>query len=518
MKNFFKKAFVAVGVMASALALSSVAIFASTFTQNGYVPASTDEFGADKTLLNNDYATVVDVKGLTYSANENTINETSYVGYVKTGGSSTNTTYGSTTIRPLVSITPKQDVTLYADYSTSKGKTFYVLKSDGTAVFTENAADGRVTDTIQIELSSGTTYYMGAAGSDAYLYGVYFATASTNPSVTIKEDSVVIAPNSQKSVTATLKNTGDAVIDWSITANDNISITSLENTVTIYANENATSTDTATVTAKVTVGGVEYADSFTVRINSFKVDYDMANGLNQNSDLYTLSNFQSEALAPKDSPVYLSDGTTETTFTKAAVGSGSSATVTFNLKKGDSVELYYTFTDGKFATESQSKKAKLQLSINDAEATQDAEINAKDNYAYLRTITATENGTYVVGTSTNRLAIYGFNYKPKVSEHLETISGLNVSDGLVATAKYTKVGNKHYLVLDFEKNEALEDANELTYSAGENNIPISKLYKGVQFDTAGDDIIQEAGHLYYGFKFVDSETYDSLDASISIAN
>ncbi len=139
-------------------------------------------------------------------------------------------------------------------------------------------------------------------------------------------------------------------------------------------------------------------------------------------------------------------------------------------------------------------------------------------------LTVEAGKSYTIYANNNHALLMGatFEYEDEatlVSDSLAEIKDLS-ANGLNCKAKYAKVDGTHYLVLDFTKNDALKNASALTYSvSGQTDKTISELYTGVQFDADGKDVLSAENHLYYAFKFTDTNNaYTNLGATISIAD
>ncbi|MGN0804127.1 MAG: hypothetical protein ACI4MS_01970, partial [Candidatus Coproplasma sp.] len=134
------------------------------------------------------------------------------------------------------------------------------------------------------------------------------------------------------------------------------------------------------------------------------------------NDAFTLENSSSSATYTVTALLSAGGGTSATandgsglTFSNAFLpGSASGVSMTVTAKKAVTVTVYYTISDSKFNTQSQSKSGNLQWTVNGGTQSSDSNTANKDGRtAYAVTITLSAGDVLVLTSSGNRLVVFG---------------------------------------------------------------------------------------------------------------
>ncbi|MGN0812911.1 MAG: Ig-like domain-containing protein [Candidatus Coproplasma sp.] len=140
------------------------------------------------------------------------------------------------------------------------------------------------------------------------------------------------------------------------------------------------------------------------------------NFTSKTNDLFTLENSSSSAtytvtalLAAGGSTSATANDSSGLTFSNAFLpNSASNVSMTVTAKKAITVTVYYTVSDSKFNSQSQSKSGYLQWTINGGTQKSDSNTSSKDGRtAYAVNISLSSGDVLVLTSSGNRLVIFG---------------------------------------------------------------------------------------------------------------
>ena len=398
----------------------------------------------------------------------------------------------------------KKAGTLYIDYACDGSNRMAGVVYDETSYDTgkTGANDKGIQSYFDISANETGTYsikHSATSGEDkhVYVYAVGFVAYAEKADgvITVNSDTAkatVTAVNDDTNEAIDLTNSVAGGTKVKLTINPDVKY--LIDSITDSANASAALDG---YTYSFTVDG-NRTISITYKDNDFTVDYDVADGLtlDANNALtfgsgYTFdvsTDGKTGVMAPVNPPVYLSDGTTVTTFTKGAVPAGSSSNtssniMTLDIKAGDFVGIYFTISDGKFGNTVQTKKGYLKIDkIEDETATNvytDAfEEQKKGNYAYYAEFTAEEDGKYKVYSDQNRLVVFGVNYTPAAASIV--IQNANST----ANASAVSYDGKYYAVAVISADDA-DDTTKSTVvlaAGGQVLATTGTVYSAVEFD------------------------------------
>ncbi|HAG04218.1 MAG TPA: hypothetical protein DCG28_02150 [Lachnospiraceae bacterium] len=602
MRHFFTKAIVCAGVMASALALNGMAVFANTldmtsvstgthgiFTVGSAVGTGSSQktFTVDGNSItqSNYYKFGNSIKGSADNAISFTVSGPSTVTVAAISGSNGNDsqvglydsafkTYGNT-----VDI-GQTDITV-GTITINEAGTYYLCRSIGKTAnlyyldVTEQSSDPTLTGlatSADLNLTGGTLQLSANMNSVATNANYSIVWSSSNNSIaTVNSSGLVTKGNSAKNndtviITAKLvdSNGNDVIINDKVVKQE-CEVTCVD-TFTVTGTYTPTNASLSSSTGNLTASNGEFSlvlnSGETAKITATLKEYytyvsDEINANTQNLAItmtklegnagnkatrLDLSNFnipssnlpESGEIVDSNSKqitagdfvfstsgkikLYINNGSitlvpqsgASVKYTPSADGvininaarnGGDAGKRGFTIKGGDLDE---TFVDNA------ASNGTLQLNSYDVTANQEYTITFNGGAVLLDYIEFVDNNTDV-----------------KISDSLTEISGLIADSGLDVTAKYAKVNDDHYFVLDFVENSTLKSMDKLQYFIPTNgtvkmytpNFTIDTLFSKVVFDEAGEDYIEEAGHCYYAFKFTDADnTYTTLDAKIGAAS
>ncbi|MBQ8942494.1 MAG: Ig domain-containing protein [Firmicutes bacterium] len=530
MKNFLTKAFVCAGVLASALALSSVAVFASTtYTYTFGKSGSSDDYFVPTIKRNQDgYAQISAGSGTSGGITFTTTTENAKLSIKVLGDGSKSlpfyyyieeesTKLGDTDEKGKTG-TPSE----WKDITLSKAGEYRIYHTGGTARYyyisvTEDKEAGATVDATGISLDKSTdSVYVGktttlkATKQPANATSGVSWTSSDEEVATVSGGVVTGVSAGKATITATLDD---------FTATCEVTVKAIP--VVTASNENgsasslvaATETKTYDLLGAVTaIGGIDQTYPFVSDKLYFNDEILVANA-GSGSGLYYQTGKATKRV----------DGTSETAGVRVKAGQdvigvklapNSSLNVNVSSGGGSERTVFLASTASATATD-----LNVSETLNGVGTVGELEYTNTDS---------TEKIVYIIASADSFIADLKVTVPEssttKVSTSLKPISGLVAEDGITATAKYAKVGDDHYFVLDFVEDDTLKSLDKLQYSVptgGEfvkiysPSLEITQLYSKVVFNEAGDDYIEESGHCYYAYKFTDADnTYTTLDAKI----
>ncbi len=236
MRNFFSKAFVCAGIIASAVALNSICTMAAeTYADFDFTTAEADggagkSVSANTVLASNDYITVTPLFAASYSSSG-----------VKISSSNDNYNIDGKSVESRAALeikTGEKGGRLTLDWGAAE-KIYYFA--------TGNANDGYTTvwsaksniGTLTQEVAANTTYTFFETAGQPVITHLKFVEISTEPNVSLDTEKVEVNANGTATVVAIVDNLGDYTFDWK-SADDTIA--------TVEGTELADSKSTATIT------------------------------------------------------------------------------------------------------------------------------------------------------------------------------------------------------------------------------------------------------------------------------
>lgn len=259
MKNFFTKAAVAAGVIASAMALSSIAVFAATTSYT--VPAGTEKgtLAANSELVNDANITVQTTSEAKYKK-DSAWRSSAYLPQFR----------NNTTDCTDILVTTKTAGTLTVNIGINSGKTMYIDQGSSVAsthFATASSGSTKGIHPISAKLAANTTYIVYISGTTGVLDSLTFIPESDvvyATGISLDIDSIEIVGTGSQTLTATVEpdNTTDKTVTWtssdeSVATVDGGVVTGVSaGTATITASVKSGANTYETATATVTVSNV----------------------------------------------------------------------------------------------------------------------------------------------------------------------------------------------------------------------------------------------------------------------
>lgn len=503
MRKFLTKAIVALGVMASAMALSSVGVWAGSVAFSSSTNHSTgDIMGSEENVIS-----ISAFQDLTWDSD----------GFKKSNNDTDKLADGNAIRRyfTIETFDSPMDVSFTVnELNTSRWLVYYYEDTSGGINLVEGDGSTKV---YTAQLEANKTYTVGFRSTSPRVSKIEWTSVAPFASL---EDSVTLKPGNSKTLTAELKNSNETTLtyNWEITGTDNIELSASGNTATVAAKAEAQDKEQATVTVTIGDGTNTYTATSLVKVSNFVVDYNMSDFTDSNelftNDIFSSNNTSKYVIYDINSKqtqnVKTEDGT-ETGFTKFLHQADGGAPLKLsNISVGDTIGIYYTATDsGRNAV---NKAAQLQITSPDTTTNDDNHTGTDQlNVAYYYEFEADVAGDYTIKTAANRLVIWGINYTPAPKLKAGIYNGTGVTD---VTCKIIVSGNDNVYVVAKKAIDENTLASATTATLKINDVDAlsdTQLYKTVSaYDI--DDLTANDGEYLLGVMITDVSSNTEVTA------